>query len=932
MNQYKIMKKALLSAVLLFPFISLLSQIPLPENPRPDFERSLWINLNGEWNFRFDKDNTGEKEQWFLHPDFDQKIMVPFSWGAPLSGIQNKADIGWYSRQIDIPASWTGKRVFVVIGACDWRTTAWIDGQKLGFHQGGYTPFEFELTTLAVPGHPHTLVLRADDSEAPYKLEGKQGYGPAKGIWQTVYLEARGDNFFRVIHFTPDIDKSTVSVHSDLDKVLKTDAILQFSIKLPDGRDTLISRKVRKGAASYDVQFSLPKARLWSIDDPWLYETKTSLVINKTAMDEVAGYFGMRKISVLKLPGTDIPYVALNNKPVYLQLTLDQCYHPEGFYTYPSDAFMRDEILRSKKIGLNGNRLHIKVEIPRKLYWADKLGLLIMADVPNSWGEPGPAMRKEWEAAMQGMIERDYNHPAIFSWILFNETWGLFSKDKKRDHIYADSTATWVEQMYHAAKKLDPSRLVEDVSACNYDHVITDLNSWHAYLPGYGWKNLLKEVSDNTYPGSPWNFRKPSTQGDQPMINSECGNVWGYEGSTGDVDWSWDYHRMMNEFRMHPKIAGWLYTEHHDVINEWNGYYRYDRSEKETGLEDIVPGMSLNDLHSPFYLSAGDELCSEVLPGKEIRVPLYASFMSDACPGDSVYVKTELYGWDQLGNYRHFRSGMTPVPYKPWFNGNIAMLDITMPCIPCLAVLSMTLETATGMILHRNFATYLVTTGTSPREEPTTEGNSRLLLVRFAPGTYAASSWKTKTSDVMGGLKVWGDGSGFFEYHVPWPKGLKVSDIASSSLVLEASAKQLFGKDIPEKQQKDGDYMRGAGFHDPSLNPNSYPMTDSKTYPSFLTIRVNGEVAGEAYLNDDPADHRGILSWFSQPRNNKLDEAGSYGYLVHATLSPEVLKASEGKEIIIRFEVGNALPGGLAIYGERFGRYPLDPTLVFQLK
>jgi hypothetical protein len=154
--------------------------------------------------------------------------------------------------------------------------------------------------------------------------------------------------------------------------------------------------------------------------------------------------------------------------------------------------------------------------------------------------------------------------------------------------------------MYRLAKSLDPTRLVEDNSACNYDHTETDLNTWHAYLPGYAWAEFMENASRNTYPGSQWNFAPGYRQGRQPMLNSECGNVWGYEGSTGDVDWTWDYHIMMNEFQKHPKMAGWLYTEHHDVINEWNGYYRYDRSEKQTGLEEILPGMSLRDLHSDF--------------------------------------------------------------------------------------------------------------------------------------------------------------------------------------------------------------------------------------------------------------------------------------------------------------------------------------------
>ena len=137
----------------------------------------------------------------------------------------------------------------------------------------------------------------------------------------------------------------------------------------------------------------LENVRLWSLEDPYLYEVAAALESDDGA-DEVATYFGMRKISVGKLPGTDYSYVLLNDKPVYLQLTLDQSYHPEGYYTFPSDAFMRDEILRTRQIGLNGQRIHIKVEVPRKLYWADRLGVLIMADVPNSWGPPDETMRQ----------------------------------------------------------------------------------------------------------------------------------------------------------------------------------------------------------------------------------------------------------------------------------------------------------------------------------------------------------------------------------------------------------------------------------------------------------------------------------------------------------------------------------------------------------
>jgi len=927
--------KKLLSAAGVFSFLfcslALFSQnqvIPLPEHPRPDFERPQWINLNGTWDFRFDKENVGEKNFWYKQFQSEQKILVPFSWGSPLSRVANEADIGWYSRTIDIPESWKGQRIFIVFGASDWRTTAWLDGTKLGFHQGGYTPFEFEITPLAVPGKTHRLVVKVDDSPAQYKLEGKQGYGPARGFWQTVYLEARGSNYLKKVHFVPDIDRSLVQVNYYLGQPLDQPAELMISVSLPTGKDTVIIRKLKKGEEVGTQTIFLPGARLWTLDDPWLYDAKLKLVAERKTIDEVKTYFGMRKISVVNLPGTALPYIALNNRPVYLQLTLDQCYHPEGFYTYPSDAFMRDEILRSKKIGLNGNRLHIKVEIPRKLYWADKLGLLIMADVPNSWGEPGPEMRKEWQYAMEQMIDRDFNHPSIFSWVLFNETWGLFSSDGKK-RVYADSTAHWVEQMYYRAKKLDPTRLVEDNSACNYDHVASDINSWHSYLPGYAWKDFMKVVIDSTFPGSSWNYRHPAVQAEAPMINSECGNVWGYHGSTGDVDWSWDYHRMINEFRMHPKMAGWLYTEHHDVINEWNGYYRYDRSEKETGLGELVPGMSLNDLHSPFYLSAGSELCRQVFPDEEVVLPLFASFMTDACIGDSLVIAHEMCSWDQLGNYNYVASGRDMVPYKPWYQGYLADLNVHMPCYQGLTLVSWQIETRSGKVLHRNFTTFYVTAGNTPGRETITRQGKTFELVRFHPASYASAGWTTKTSRVMNGLKVWGDGKGYFEYRIQWPSGLKIENIAGLTLLLEASAKELLGKDRPEGMQKGGDYMRGEGFHDPGLNPNAYPMTDTRKFPSLLTVRVNGISAGQFYLPDDPADHRGILSWFSQPQNGRLDEAGSYGYLVQAVVPLDALQ--EGKDIIIRLEVNDGLPGGLAIYGERSGRYPFDPTLVFQL-
>jgi hypothetical protein len=390
---------------------------------------------------------------------------------------------------------------------------------------------------------------------------------------------------------------------------------------------------------------------------------------------------------------------------------------------------------------------------------------------------------------------------------------------------------------------------------------------------------------------------------------------------------------MMNEFRRHPKICGWLYTEHHDVINEWNGYYKYDRSDKYTGIPELIEGMSLNDLHGQFYIASERELCRNVKPRENIQVPLYASFMTDTAVSGDLTLRAELFGWDTFGRRKTFSRYKRAVSYSPWMNKELKPLPVKMPGKSALVVLGLALEDASGNVLHRNFTTYLVSDGASAREETITSNSGKIKVVRFAPNSFEKAEWSLKQWNVLEGLKVNGAGAGYFEYSLPWPDGLNVEDIAEAGFRVEVSAKQRFGKDREGARKREGDFMRGKGTHDPSSNPNSYPMTDETRYPSAVRVRVAGRAVGTFDLQDDPADHRGILSWNSQKRDRKLREAGSYGYLINASIPKSILQeAAAQKEIILRLEVDEALPGGLAIYGERFGRYPLDPTIVFVLK
>ena len=896
-----------MAAILLGACNSPVENIPLAEHPRPDFERAAWVNLNGHWSFTFDEASAQKAISEGSLDAMDLQIMVPFPWGSGLSEVEDKGDIAWYGREVTIPKAWKGKRVFLVVGASDWETSAWMDGQELGSHQGGYTPFEFELKDAA-PGSSHKIVLKADDTYSKAHLYGKQGYGNARGIWQTVYLEARGENFIKSLHFTPDIDNSSVKVDVALASPASEGETFTLAFKT-GGQDTFTGEIGGKDQASFTIP--VKDQHLWDLDDPFLYEVTASL----GKQDEVSSYFGQRKIGVTNLPGTEYPYVALNGKPVYLQLCLDQSYHPEGFYTFPSDEFMKDEILLSKRLGLNGNRIHIKVEVPRKLYWADKLGLLIMADTPNFWGEPVPEAREDWENCLRGQVERDYNHPSIFAWVNFNETWGL-----KTDGEYLPETQEWVREMYKLTKSLDPSRLVEDNSACNNDHVESDINSWHAYRRGYVWEETIKEYCDNTYPGSAFNYIGGNLQNGVPMINSECGNVWGYQGSAGDCDFTWDYHIMIDAFRRNPKCAGWLYTEHHDVINEWNGYVKFDRSAKIDGLDELVPGMTVADFQSPYYIAPDCYLYTERKAGEKASIPFVASFMTDKDPGEMT-LETQLVGWNRFGEYKELSSGSQPVSFSPYRNEEAGVIEVEVPQYNGLYLLRMVLKSG-DKVLHHNFTTFRVRNGGDALPQGTS-------IISFPPSTFSAQEWSIQQTSIYSGLKENGFGHGYFMYSLQLPEDLDPSSISSAELLFEASAKELFGKDR-DGDAIQGDYMLGEGTFDHCKSPNSYAMTDGILHPSKVEVSINGIQAGVVDLKDDPADHRGILSWAAQPNERHMCESGSYGELVKVSIPAEAFK---DRNLTIKLSVPEDMPeGGLAIYGKDFGRYPLDPTLILHTK
>ncbi|QGQ94319.1 glycoside hydrolase family 2 [Paenibacillus psychroresistens] len=906
---------------------TLITSIPRPEYPRPDWQRADWLNLNGAWSFQFDPTNQGKEQVWFTKDaaEFSSIINVPFSWTNPLSGIASSdKGVGWYNRAVKWQPALAGERIFLRFGAVDYISEVWVNGTFVGSHQGGYGTFEFDVTAHWLLDSNNSIVVRAEDYDHSYQTRGKQGYGEIRGIWQTVWLEARSQNYVLDAKFTTHLD-GRVEVVSNVIAGQASKAAISFSFA-DKAVDHTIELDLVEGSNEVRTSFVVANPQLWSPESPFLYEGEILLNSNEQ-VDSISTYFGIREISTTLFEDRSYRWITLNNKPIYLNGTLDQSFHPEGYFTYPTDQDMHDEIFQMKRLGLNFVRIHIKPEEPRKLYWADKLGLLVMEDMPCFWGNPDEQARTAYENEARELIERDFNHPSIFSWIIFNETWGLktdsqaanLASDGVKTNDYLPETQEWVRRMYHWVKQVDPTRLVEDNSPCNYDHVETDINTWHFYINGYEEvRTHVTKVVDETFVGSTFNYIGGNVQTDAPLMNSECGNVWGMEFGTGDSDLAWHYRYMMNEFRRHDKMCGFVFTEFRDVLNEFNGYHRIDGSDKQFGYEWFVPDMQIADLHTPDFIVIDAPPCQTVEAGAEISVPLLRSSYSDLYHGQALSLNWELW-YDNLGIRTVADAGIQQLAWDGYGVAPLEALSISMPNQAAVAILAIHLTTLEGTSVTRNFITFDV------RDE---QASNHPGSISVAVTSYVESQWEHSWHAIQE-HKVSGGPIGHFAYEIQLPDQEEQAVIYEVELAFEAGAKYLMGQNKTGaiKLASDISFMHGANA-DPEYNKNSYLMTDAVKQRSNLKVWVDDELVETILLPDDPADSRGVLSWHYQPVNNQLNEAGSYGYLCKIAL-PSKLAAKLNQKRSFKL-VLEAEDGGLALYGRNAGRYPIDLLVKFQ--
>ncbi|MCJ8208637.1 beta-galactosidase [Mucilaginibacter sp. RS28] len=557
-------------------------QMPLPEYPRPQMVRGNWQNLNGLWNYAI----TAVKDK--QPAKFAGKILVPYPVESSLSGVGRTVDKDstlWYSNTISINSALRGKTVLLHFGAVDWQTEVFVNGKSVGIHEGGYDPFTFDITPYLVSGAKQDIKIRVwdptDDGPQPRGKQVKKPegiwYTQVTGIWQTVWLEGVPQSYIKSTKQTPDVENQTLTISGEAVNAQKGDKLRVIAM---DGSEKIAEKEI---AANDTAKLKIKNAKLWSPENPYLYNLQIALVRNNKVLDEVKSYFAMRKISI----GPDangIQRMMLNNQFVFQFGPLDQGWWPDGLYTPPTYEAMQYDVDQLKAMGFNMIRKHVKVEPARFYAYCDKTGMLLWQDMPsgdlgNNWeNRPGVYQRatdknrtaaselyyrKEWNA----IIDALYNFPSIVVWTPFNEAWGQFKTEE---------ITKWTMQK-------DPSRLVNSASGGNYysvGHMIDLHNYPDPAMP-------RAEIFGKT----------------RALVLGEFGGLGlGLEGHTWQDRHQWGYQNFKDADAVFKKYSSFIeplktmirlglsaavYTQTTDVEGEVNGFMTYDRKVIKMPVEKL---------------------------------------------------------------------------------------------------------------------------------------------------------------------------------------------------------------------------------------------------------------------------------------------------------------------------------------------------------
>jgi beta-galactosidase/beta-glucuronidase len=554
----------------------------LPDYPRPQMQRSEWQNLNGLWRYAILPVSNDDA----IPTTFQGNILVPFAVESALSGVGKtvgKDNILWYQRTIMTPKKLKDKRILLHFGAVDWRSDIYVNGKKIGRHEGGYDPFTFDITDALAKGTKQQLAVRVwDPTDEGPQPHGKQvvhpegiWYTSVTGIWQTVWLETVPGTYIVSTKQTPDLDNKNISVSASIQNMQPGD---ELSISAWKGNEQV----AEKIGVDTSVTLSIPDPETWSPAHPFLYNLRVTVMHKGKSVDEIKSYFAMRKISVA--PDTKrIQKMLLNNKFLFEFGPLDQGWWPDGLYTAPTDAALKFDIEKTKEMGFNMIRKHIKVEPARWYYYCDSIGIMVWQDMPsgdlgNGWesrpGVLGSATdrdrtvesegyyRKEWNAIMDAL----HNYPCIIVWTPFNEAWGQFKTVE---------ITNWTKQK-------DPSRLVNSASGGNF-YPVGDIEDLHNYpdpaMPRpdiFGAKKalVLGEFGGLGLPVQGHTWQEKS---------------WGYQSFKNNDSLFKRYQSLTAKLAELIKagLSAAVYTQTTDVEGEVNGFMTYDRKVMKMPIEKL---------------------------------------------------------------------------------------------------------------------------------------------------------------------------------------------------------------------------------------------------------------------------------------------------------------------------------------------------------
>ena len=570
--------------------------IPRAEYPRPQFVRSIWFNLNGEWEFAFDDADEGLNQGWFDGRSLPMRIVVPFGYQTALSGIDDKAvhEVVWYARSFELPDEFYKRDLLLNFGAVDYACTVWINGQEVGHNRGGHVPLQFDISPYLQSGE-NRLTLRVEDRQSPQQPRGKQSYTGlpegidyycTTGIWQTVWLEPvppiRIEELRVITHAKRNFLELTVFLHAPSSAWRVEVEVLE------EGRRVAIAED-QTAVATGRLSISIPYAKLWSPESPHLYDLQVRLYDGNTLLDEVGSYVGLRGIELRN------GKFLLNGKETYLKMVLDQGYWPDGYLTAPSDEALQTDIGWIKMFGFNGVRKHQKIEDPRWLYWCDRLGLLVWEEMPNA-REWSPKAEDLLSAEWQNAVRRDYNHPCIVAWVPVNESMGFPGLSLEHAGQYA-----FIERMVRVTRRLDSTRPVIDNDG--WEHTdITDICAIHDYTPtaeklSHRYKETL---AGGGLPSKVWVdkplFARGSRYRGQPIVLSEVGGFLAipkdippekrdllyrfYASFERPEELLEKYRDLIAGISSLEFLGGFCYTQLTDIEQEINGLLTYDRKPK----------------------------------------------------------------------------------------------------------------------------------------------------------------------------------------------------------------------------------------------------------------------------------------------------------------------------------------------------------------